>query len=62
MPVQERSAVQPVTPVRDPGGLGLDSRADGELTAAEAWSLRVRRVGGLIQLAFAALWLVRGAW
>jgi hypothetical protein len=34
---------------------------DGKLTATEAWSRRVRRVGGLIQLAFAALWLVRGS-
>lgn len=28
--------------------------------AAAAWSQRVRRVGGFIQLAFAAFWLVRG--
>jgi hypothetical protein len=33
----------------------------GELTAAAAWSQRVRRVGGFIQLAFAAFWLVRGS-
>ncbi len=32
-----------------------------DLTPAEAWSRRVRRVGGLIQVAFAALWLVRGS-
>lgn len=32
-----------------------------ELTPAAAWSERVRRVGGFIQLAFAAFWLVRGA-
>jgi hypothetical protein len=32
-----------------------------ELNAAVAWSHRVRLVGGLIQLAFAAFWLVRGA-
>jgi hypothetical protein len=31
------------------------------LSPAVAWSLRVRRVGGFIQLAFAAFWLVRGA-
>lgn len=31
-----------------------------ETTAATAWSDRVRRVGGLIQLAFAAFWLIRG--
>jgi hypothetical protein len=32
-----------------------------DLTQTIAWSRRVRRVGGLIQLAFAAFWLVRGA-
>ena len=31
------------------------------LTPAAAWSSRVRRVGGFIQLAFAAFWLVRGS-
>ena len=31
-----------------------------ELSPTVAWSRRVRRVGGFIQLAFAALWLVRG--
>jgi hypothetical protein len=37
----------------------LSTRADP--TPAVAWSQRVRRVGGFIQLAFAAFWLVRGA-
>jgi hypothetical protein len=32
-----------------------------ELSPAVAWSQRVRRVGGYIQLAFAAFWLIRGA-
>ena len=32
-----------------------------ELSPTVAWSRRVRRVGGFIQLAFAALWLVRGS-
>ncbi len=32
----------------------------GELSPTVAWSRRVRRVGGFIQLAFAALWLIRG--
>ena len=32
-----------------------------ELSARAAWSHRVRRVGGFIQLGFAAFWLVRGA-
>jgi hypothetical protein len=30
------------------------------LTPKVAWSQRVRKVGGLIQLAFAAFWLIRG--
>jgi hypothetical protein len=30
-------------------------------SAVAAWSRRVRRVGGLIQLAFAAFWLIRGS-
>jgi hypothetical protein len=37
-----------------------ESPTGGELTAAAAWSERVRRVGGFIQLAFATFWLVRG--
>jgi hypothetical protein len=32
-----------------------------ELPPAEAWSRRVRRIGGLIQAAFAAVWLVRAS-
>lgn len=32
-----------------------------EANPAVAWSSRVRRIGGSIQLAFAAFWLVRGA-
>jgi hypothetical protein len=31
------------------------------LSPTVAWSRRVRRVGGLIQLAFAAFWLIRGS-
>lgn len=30
--------------------------------ATAAWSRRVRRVGGLIQLGFATFWLIRGGW
>ena len=33
----------------------------GELDAKVAWSRRVRRVGGFIQVAFAAFWLIRGS-
>jgi hypothetical protein len=32
-----------------------------ELSPQAAWSQRVRKVGGFIQLAFAAFWLLRGA-
>jgi len=32
-----------------------------ELTPAAAWSRRVRRIGGFIQTAFAALWLARAS-
>ncbi len=35
--------------------------AGGAQRARTEWSNRVRRVGGFIQLAFAAFWLVRGA-
>jgi len=31
-----------------------------EVTATTAWSRRVRRIGGFIQVAFAAFWLIRG--
>jgi RNA polymerase sigma-70 factor, ECF subfamily len=34
---------------------------DVGLSPAVAWSERVRRVGGFIQLAFAAFWLIRGS-
>jgi hypothetical protein len=34
---------------------------DAGLGAKAAWSRRVRRVGGFIQVAFAAFWLVRGS-
>jgi hypothetical protein len=32
-----------------------------DLTPAAAWSRRVRRIGGFIQAAFAALWLIRAS-
>ena len=31
-----------------------------EITATVAWSHRIRKIGGFIQLAFATLWLLRG--
>lgn len=39
----------------------LDTTERTDLSPVEAWSQRVKRVGGFIQLAFAAFWLVRGA-
>jgi hypothetical protein len=41
--------------------LNLKATSAAEVTVTAAWSRRVRRVGGLIQLAFAAFWLVRGS-
>ncbi len=41
--------------------LALTATSTADLTPAAAWSRRVRRVGGLIQVAFAAFWLVRGS-
>ena len=32
-----------------------------DLAPAEAWSRRIRRIGGFIQTAFAALWLLRAS-
>ncbi len=44
------------------GGEGLSAGASGaDLTPTAAWSRRVRWIGGLIQAAFAAFWLVRGS-
>jgi hypothetical protein len=41
--------------------LSLTAASAADLTPTAAWSRRVRRIGGLIQVAFAALWLVRGS-
>lgn len=41
--------------------LSLTGASAAELTHTAAWSRRVRRVGGLIQAAFAAFWLMRGS-
>ncbi len=40
---------------------GSSQAAGADANAASAWSLRVRRIGGLIQTAFAGFWLVRGS-
>jgi hypothetical protein len=39
----------------------LATASGADVSATVAWSRRVRLVGGLIQLAFAASWLVRGS-
>jgi hypothetical protein len=46
--------------VGDTGGFSPTTRA-ADLTPTAAWSRRVRWVGGLIQAAFAAFWLIRGS-
>ena len=35
--------------------------SQAEMAATTAWSRRVRRIGGFIQVAFAAFWLIRGS-
>jgi hypothetical protein len=39
----------------------LEATTGAPLSPATEWSRRIRRVGGFIQLAFAAFWLVRAA-
>jgi hypothetical protein len=41
--------------------VSLAATSGAELSPRIAWSRRVRRVGGLIQTAFAAFWLIRGS-
>jgi hypothetical protein len=63
MPVSECQAEHAVgsTPRgTDRDGLSSTTRA-ADLTPTAAWSRRVRWIGGLIQAAFAAFWLVRGS-
>ena len=38
-----------------------EAPSHAELNPKEAWSRRLLRIGGFIQLAFAAFWLVRGS-
>ena len=64
MQVGELDAERAVTTASVSGkarDFSLGPPRDGKLTPTEEWSRRVRRVGGLIQVAFAALWLVRGS-
>lgn len=64
MPMSERLAEQ--ASARRSGSEGATdasakTASSAELSPTAAWSRRVRRVGGLIQLAFAAFWLLRGS-
>jgi len=45
----------------EPGAASVATASSSDLSPTAAWSRRVRRVGGLIQLAFAAFWLLRGS-
>ena len=47
-------AATPANPV-------VSATGPADLTPVTAWSRRVRRIGGFIQAAFAALWLVRAS-
>jgi hypothetical protein len=62
MPVSERPtehAAATKSRATSGGGVSATVSAAG-LTPTAAWSRRVRWIGGLIQAAFAAFWLVRG--
>ncbi len=63
MSVSERQAERAiVSKPGAPNGDGLrPTSSAADLTPTEAWSRRVRWIGGLIQAAFAAFWLLRGS-
>ena len=63
MLASERRAKYPAgTESRSASGEGLSpGTIAADLTPTAAWSRRVRWIGGLIQAAFAAFWLVRGS-
>ena len=66
MLVSERRAEHPVTSKSEvvtatDADLSLTATSAAPLTPTAAWSRRVRRVGGFIQAAFAAFWLLRGS-
>jgi hypothetical protein len=46
-------------PATTPANPIVSTTGPADLTPVAAWSRRVRRIGGFIQAAFAALWLVR---
>jgi hypothetical protein len=61
MQVSERQAATTESAAGGAPDLSLSATDPADLTPTAAWSRRVRRVGGLIQAAFAAFWLVRGS-
>jgi hypothetical protein len=61
MQVSERQAPTSEAAASGAPDLSLSATDPPDLTPTAAWSRRVRRVGGLIQAAFAAFWLVRGS-
>jgi len=58
---EQRSEHDATTRARTDADLALTAADPADLTPTAAWSRRVRWVGGFIQLAFAAFWLVRGS-
>jgi hypothetical protein len=63
MLASDRQAKYPAgTDSRSASGVGVSpGTSAADLTPTAAWSRRVRWIGGLIQAAFAAFWLVRGS-
>jgi hypothetical protein len=62
MSIRETSAPQTAVVAGATSGNGLSpTTSAADLTPTAAWSRRVRWVGGLIQAAFAAFWLVRAS-
>jgi hypothetical protein len=64
MLVSERQAEQAVatkSEATNVAGLRPTAMSAANLSPTAAWSRRVRRIGGLIQAAFAAFWLLRGS-
>jgi len=57
---QADTAVLSKPEIEDRSGAALSATTLG-LTPTAAWSRRVRWIGGLIQTAFAAFWLIRGS-
>jgi hypothetical protein len=48
-------------PATTPANPVVSTTGPADLTPVAAWSRRVRRIGGFIQAAFAALWLIRAS-